>query len=302
MGTAEQQIDCSTVSFFKLFELEILSLTQNRKMSGEPNYYYGQQPGIPQSQSFEWGNVQSEGITFSMDPNFGQEQQFQSFDYTQSAVNPSTVPEPAGMYSSAPAPQPYTGQFLNPNEAMYSAPEATSGSTDFDDEPPLLEELGINPDHIFQKTLAVLNPLRETDAAILQDTDLAGPLAFVLAFGGFLLLSGKVHFSYIYSIGVLGCLAVYALLNLMAVSGVSVGVTVSVLGYCLLPMVALSGIGILISLQGVVGIGLTALAILWCSLSASKLFVTALTMDHQQPLVAYPCALLYGVFALLTIF
>ena len=54
--------------------------------------------------------------------------------------------------------------------------------------------------------------------------------------------------------------------------------------------------------RGVVGIGLTALAILWCSLSASKLFVTTLTMDHQQPLVAYPCALLYGVFALLTIF
>ena len=45
------------------------------------------------------------------------------------------------------------------------------------------------------------------------------------------LQSGKVHFSYIYGIGVLGCLAIYALLNLMAVSGVSVGVTVSVLGY-----------------------------------------------------------------------
>jgi hypothetical protein len=78
--------------------------------------------------------------------------------------------------------------------------------------------------------------------------DLAGPLAFVLAFGGFLLLvilftnvlfminllqspflilfkSGKVHFSYIYGIGVLGCLAIYALLNLMAISGVSIGIT-----------------------------------------------------------------------------
>jgi len=286
-----------------------VSLADIEKMSGEPNYYYGQHPGIPQNQNFEWGDVPSEGITFSMDPNFGQEQQFQSFDYTQSAGNPPAVPETAvpciptfdPSYIS-PAPQPYTGQFLNPNKAVYSAPEAVSGSTDFDDEPPLLEELGINPDHIFQKTLAVLNPFRETDAAILQDTDLAGPLAFVLAFGGLLLLSGKVHFSYIYSIGVLGCLAIYALLNLMAVSGVSVGVTVSVLGYCLLPMVALSGIGILISLQGVFGMCLTALAILWCSLSASKLFVTALTMDHQQPLVAYPCALLYGVFALLTIF
>ncbi|CAG2055802.1 unnamed protein product [Timema podura] len=114
--------------------------------------------------------------------------------------------------------------------------------------------------------------------------------------------SGKVHFSYIYSIGVVGCLAVYALLSLMAVSGVTLGAVISVLGYCLLPMVALSGVNLLISLQGIVGMVLTGLAIAWCSLSASKLFVTALSMDHQQLLVAYPCALLYGIFALITIF
>lgn len=50
------------------------------------------------------------------------------------------------------------------------------------------------------------------------------------------------------------------------------------------------------------GMTLTIVVIAWCSLSASKLFVTALAMDHQQPLVAYPCALVYGVFALLTVF
>jgi hypothetical protein len=38
------------------------------------------------------------------------------------------------------------------------------------------------------QTLAVLNPFRTTDAAILQDTDLAGPLVFCLALGAFLLL------------------------------------------------------------------------------------------------------------------
>jgi len=37
-------------------------------------------------------------------------------------------------------------------------------------------------------------------------------------------------------------------------------------------------------------------------MAASKLFVTALSMDLQQLLIAYPCALLYGVFALITIF
>ena len=41
-------------------------------------------------------------------------------------------------------------------------PGARSG---FEDEPPLLEELGINPDHIMQKTLTVLNPMRSTDVS-----------------------------------------------------------------------------------------------------------------------------------------
>ncbi|XP_037071189.1 protein YIPF5-like [Pollicipes pollicipes] len=156
--------------------------------------------------------------------------------------------------------------------------------------------------HDERPTLSALNPFRQTDAEILQDTDLAGPLCFCLAFGAFLLLTGKLHFGYIYGIGMMGCVAMYFLLNLMSMQGVSMGVVVSVLGYCLLPMVVLSGVSIVLSLQGTLGMLLAGLTILWCSLSASKLFVTALVMDHQQPLVGYPCALLYGVFALLTIF
>lgn len=152
-----------------------------------------------------------------------------------------------------------------------------------------------------KKTIAVLNPFKEANASILQETDLTGPLVFCLCFGAFLLLTGKVQFGYIYGIGVLGCTAMYALLNLMSEPGVSIGCTCSVLGYCLLPMVVLSGLSVL-SLKGTICTVLTVIAVSWCSFSASKLFVTALAMDHQQPLVAYPCALLYGVFALLTIF
>jgi hypothetical protein len=107
------------------------------------------------------------------------------------------------------------------------------------------------------QTLAVLNPFKSTDAHILQDTDLAGPLIFCLAFGSFLLFSGKVHFGYIYGIGVLGCLGMYFLLNMMSVSGVSVGVTVSVLGYCLLPMVGLAGVSAIFSLKYVLRICLS---------------------------------------------
>ena len=82
-------------------------------------------------------------------------------------------------------------------------PFASTSDDPFADEPPLLEELGINFDHITQKTLAVVNPLRSTDASILHDSDLAGPLVFIVAFGCFLLLSGKVSFGYIYGIGVM---------------------------------------------------------------------------------------------------
>merc|ERR1719228_2662740 len=114
-------------------------------------------------------------------------------------------------------------------------------NTGFEDEPPLLEELGINPDHIFQKTLTVLNPMRTTDASVAGDSDLAGPIVFAVAFGSFIMFSGKLYFNYIYGIGLLGCIAIY----------------------CLLPIVALSGVSVLFSLSGLVGNILTAGAVGW---------------------------------------
>lgn len=57
-----------------------------------------------------------------------------------------------------------------------------------------------------------------------------------------------------------------------------------------------------VDFRGLLGIILTATIIGWCSFSASKIFISALMMDGQQLLVAYPCALLYGVFALISVF
>ncbi|GCB70386.1 hypothetical protein scyTo_0001266 [Scyliorhinus torazame] len=166
----------------------------------------------------------------------------------------------------------------------------------------LVQQIGINFDHIWQKTLTVLNPMKPADGSIMNETDLTGPMVFCLAFGATLLLAGKVQFGYIYGISVLGCLAMHTLLNLMSVTGVSCGCVASVLGYCLLPMIILSGCAVLFSLQGVIGIPLALIVIGWCSLSASKMFISTLAMEGQQLLVAYPCALLYGIFALLTVF
>lgn len=217
--------------------------------------------------------------------------QYSQYDYSQSM-----------SYSAPGIQQPYTGQILQPTQTYTPSASQSMYNSSFDDEPPLLEELGINFDHIWQKTLTVLHPLKVADGSIMNETDLAGPMVFCLAFGATLLLSGKIQFGYVYGISAIGCLAMYCLLNLMSMTGVSFGCVASVLGYCLLPMILLSSFGVIFSLQGMMGVILTAAIIGWCSFSASKIFISALAMDGQQLLVAYPCALLYGVFALISVF
>ncbi|KAM3845934.1 protein YIPF5 [Vipera latastei] len=196
----------------------------------------------------------------------------------------------------------YTGQIFQPTPAYTPSSSQSFYGSNFEDEPPLLEELGINFDHIWQKTLTVLHPLKAADGNIMNETDLAGPMVFCLAFGATLLLAGKIQFGYVYGISAIGCLGIFCLLNLMSMTGVSFGCVASVLGYCLLPMIILSSFAVVFSLQGVMGIILAAGIIGWCSFSASKLFISALAMEGQQLLVAYPCALLYGVFALISVF
>jgi protein YIPF5/7 len=49
-------------------------------------------------------------------------------------------------------------------------------------------ELGINFSHIKQKGMTVLNPFKQVDKHIMDDTDLAGPLLFCILFGGFLVI------------------------------------------------------------------------------------------------------------------
>lgn len=283
----------------------------------------------PQFGSFDYSNPATSGYDYSNPATSG-------YDYTAAAfqpidpsasVAPSAAPVDFGNdYGSAfmapppPLSQPYTGAIfqpqIQPTSQMQRQPSIGphsgfngGGSTrvgpsgdDYEDEPPLLEELGINFDHIVQKTWSVLHLLKETDPVVVGDSDLAGPLVFCFAFMASLLLGGKVAFGYIYGLGLMGCLCMYLLLNLMAISSVGLTCVASILGYCLLPMVILSFASILFSLKGLVGMVATGVAIGWCGLAAAKLFVGALGMNHQQLIVMYPCCLVYGVFGLLTVF
>jgi len=230
--------------------------------------------------STDWDNQdqsQNQYANQSYDPSAAYNQ-----SYDQAAYNPAQ----------------YSGQSYQPE----STPGAATYGDSFDDEPPLLEELGINFDHIYQKTVAVLNPWRTTDSEVINEVDLTGPFVFCMALGSAMLMVGKVQFGYIYGIGAVGVVGMWLLLNLMAPKGAHLGVIASVLGYCILPIVILSVINILVSLQGVLGTIAAPAAVCWCATSASKLFSDGLEMKRQQLLVAYPCGILYAVFALLTVF
>jgi hypothetical protein len=94
----------------------------------------------------------------------------------------------------------------------------------------------------------------------------------------------------------------YTILNLMSENGIDIYQTTSVLGYCLLPMVLLSSLAMLLNLSGFLGLIISTLSVLWCTNSASAMFVTVLSMSDQRFLVAYPVGLLYSAFAILAVF
>ncbi|XP_059173815.1 protein YIPF5-like [Physella acuta] len=87
---------------------------------------------------------------YGFDPNaqapFGQEPQFGQFDYNQGYTKGSTFGGDAGFGADQSS---YTGSILTPNAMAYT--DKTVGGDTEEDEPPLLEELGVNFDHIVQK-------------------------------------------------------------------------------------------------------------------------------------------------------
>ncbi|XP_026759725.2 protein YIPF5 [Galleria mellonella] len=257
-----------------------------------PNDFSWQTQNTAQNYSFDTSNTFADPAQTLDFQTFPSEQQNFSYESTQGPI-------PAN-----------NNQYYNPN-LFTPAPLTgeTITETEFD-EPPLLDELEIYPDRILEKTLAVLNPFHGQSKAddanfLLRDTDIAGPIAFCLALAVCLFLSGnKAHFGYVYGLSVMSVVLMYFLLSLMSrTEGVFTLLSVaSVLGYCMLPMVVLAGLGIFVSLEGTIGLTLSALAVIWSALSASRLFVTMSGDAEQRPLIAYPCALVNGVFALLVLF
>ena len=249
------------------------------------------------------------------------QQQYSSSNSLQGTMDSSGRGSTGGFFNNQPSsnmsPQPQQPTIFQPTLAPSTG--NSTGSSGYDDydfanEPPLLEELGINIDHIILKTKAVVIPFRRfarnsalmDPTMIVEDADLAGPLVFALALGGELLLSGKIHFGYIYGFGLFGCLAMTLVLNLMSPKqAVSFWTVTSILGYSLLPVNVLAAVKlILVNIANLSNLGrlLGLLTVIWSTTASTRLLEVGCGMVDQRYLMAYPIALLYSAFVLITIF
>ena len=180
--------------------------------------------------------------------------------------------------------------------------EEKNSNEEDEEELPLLEELGINPQNIKNKIIGVIT-LKRIDKKFLEDSDMAGPLLIFLLFAFSLVLQYKINFGYIYGISLFGSILLFLLLNLMSKNnGILLYNTISVLGYCLIPIVLLSFIAIFLDMKNILGGILSLVAIVLSSLNASRFFEIGLDMYSQRWLIFYPVALFYTCFVLVTIY
>ncbi|MEM7496003.1 MAG: YIP1 family protein [Myxococcota bacterium] len=216
-------------------------------------------------------------------------------DFYQTNYGPPAGGVPTNTNPSANGPRPDASYYLAPS---------SQATTSFEDEPPLLEELGINVPAVIAKAKLVANPFSRIDSTFADEADMTGPLLLCLLLGFLLLLQRKNQFSVIYSQATVGCISVYIVFNLMSHNGIDLYRSTSILGYALLPMVLLSFFAAFLPVKSIrlLGALLGGGCIAWSSTTAAKIFVAVLQMDQQFWLVWYPLALLYASFAIITVF
>ncbi|XP_050548497.1 protein YIPF7-like, partial [Daktulosphaira vitifoliae] len=181
--------------------------------------------------------------------------------------------------------------------------QSTTNFTGEDDEPPLLEELGIDVNKIFTRLLHSLDPTGRC-GVVLGDYDVIGPIALYLTYTSLLLLAGgKLMFSYVYGLAVLTSVCMYALLWAMTDSPeVTLTSTFSVLGYSFTPVVLVALLAVFTNLKNIFGALVVLLAVLWSSTNAAKVFVAMFGNADQKYLMAYPCAIICGLYTLFILY
>ncbi|KAH7667614.1 Yip1 domain-containing protein [Dioscorea alata] len=205
---------------------------------------------------------------------------------------------------------PASSSFSTPAAHSFNVPAypSISGSgffsSSFDEEPPLLEELGINTRQIWLKITSILNPFR-VNPVLHEDADLSGPFLSLMAFGLFQLLAGKFHFGIILGWVTVASLFLYGVFNMLAgrYGNLDLHRCLSLVGYCMIPMVIFSAVSLFISHSGVPIFVAGAVFVLWSTRVCTRLLIELASCgDEHRWLIAYACWLVYLLFALLVIF
>ena len=208
-----------------------------------------------------------------------------------------------------------------------------SWSGGFPDEPPLLEELGVDFAQIARRAKSAMNPLpsrkkhtRETS----KDDDLAGPLVVFGLIATLHALQGKGHYGYILGWSAIASGLTCWLLNQLtaqnnndAGENLSLSRTASVIGYNATSILFLSVVKAFVHSEGSNGsksssgggslsgttnsFGILAFAcvcILQASSKSSGLFLHGMGQcgEGKRLVVFYPMVLLYSLYALLTLY
>ena len=181
---------------------------------------------------------------------------------------------------------------------------SVSGGANFEDEEPLLDELGIHPEQIWKKTKSILNPFR-VNPIVHKDSDLSGPILLYMSLCLFQLLAGKIQFGVILGWIVVCSIFLYVVFNMLAGrnGNLDLHTCTSVIGYCLLPLVIFSAVSLFLPQIGAVRFAIAGFFVFWATRVCTALMVAlADGGDEHRGLIAYACFLIYTLFSLLVIF
>jgi len=230
--------------------------------------------------------------------SFQAPQNSQPMSSPQTSAFPSQ-PTSGNMQAGGAAPPKFMANIFTP-----SAVPATqlSYDDDIENEPPILEELGINVEHIWLRMKGIAF-FKKVDETVLEDADLSGPFIIAMGMGVCNMLAGKLQIGYIWGFFMVGCISIYMLINVMSQrNGIDLYRTASILGYGLIPIDLLAFIGIFMSLKSTFGLVAAMAMVFWATATTSKFFETAISMKQQRWLVAYPVCLVYTAFTMLSVF
>ncbi|KAG9391483.1 YIPF5 YIP1 family [Carpediemonas membranifera] len=182
----------------------------------------------------------------------------------------------------------------------------------FNDEAPLLEELGIDLWAMKKKLIFSLFPFREAPVDIASNSEMAFPIWALVALSIILLFAKKLVFKQILATFLLSTVALDGLIHLMVSEftarnrdgpiSTEIYMVMSAMGYGVLPVLFLAvSRTLLVSFKSWVGGALCVVTLVWAASISTQLLSRAMAVPQQKFIIAYPVAMIHAVMILMLV-